>query len=931
MVLDTCSVQPGIALDWNAGTLLKTKTEGLESLESCGSTSSCSDFEILTMSGGNYRLCWCAAGFTCSEASDFAVDVGHFTVVGIVCSEPGCHSDRTCISGQPCNVDGIQGLYLTDLDRVAILDTCGTSLPHLLGHLTSVEISSSVRSVTWNTDYLKVPGGFYKLCWCAGSFGCSLSEHFRVEAGNLEILGPSPTEQHRTCISGQNCILEGFSVEGPTLTDAVIVLQTCGTTFSETSLSPLSHVTANLASGSRIDFGMSFASASGGTYRLCWCSGQFSCQLPTDFRVQLGELTILGMSPLYQDRTCISGETCAIHGLLGESLSDSSRVMILNSCGTTDLVPRLTGVAEKVEDDGVTMKWGKTPMSAAGGQYRLCWCADQGNSSQWPNRCRDPLNFAQDVGTLTLLGAAPLTQDFTCRVGHTCPLRAISGEGLAAEDSVMLLDTCGTGKLPDRMPYASNLTNSVLKYMTGPYFNIIWSTVTASGGRYRLCWCSSSATCSTAEDFKLDFGTLTLEGPNPLLQLYTCTSGRACTLPPLSMIPRDAVLGEVAVLSTCSFQSSLAPPGFPDRGLLSFESGNSSVISASGGYYTLCWNTARDANGTSSDFGVFQTTCWPQCFKRFQTVSNGFKPILLHVCASCCQIFKGWFLLCIAVGSGTQRGTKTSNFHTIPTSVPTVIQLTLRLGRLLVLGPFLGQDRSCVSGRRCELRSFEGLGLTNGDEVRVMDTCGVDAAVARAPQTGHFAEVAQSGAAVAFLAKLSAAGGQYRLCWRSSTIFTNETRRISEADAPSSEFAVDMGKLDIIGPAPLEQERTCVSGQTCILTAVNGYELSDSDQWRVLDTCGVSSAPYGVGTDLVVASGMNWIWASPLSAAGGEYRLCWCRPEIAVDSNITISTNLTNDTNVYGNQSLESQALKLDLNFNLSFPLFYIKFSIKSS
>ena len=372
MVLDTCSVQPGIALDWNAGTFLKSKPEALE-CELDQSADCQSDFEILTMSGGQYRLCWCAAGFTCSDVSDFVVDVGSFTVVGIECSEPGCHDDRTCISGQLCNVDGIQGLHLTEFDKVAILDTCGSpQVPYLLGHLSksvSAKVSvGSVHSETWRVNdnrYLKVPGGFYKLCWCTSSASaassCSLSEHFRVEAGGLTILGPSPFEEHRTCISGRNCILEGLSVQSPTLTDAVIVLQTCGTAALSTNspLSNLSHVVANLqASGSRVDFGTSFATASGGSYRLCWCSGQFSCQLPMDFRVQLGELTILGMSPLYQDRTCVSGETCAIHGLLGESLSDS-RVMILETCGTADLIPRLglEGVAE-VDDDGSSMRWG---------------------------------------------------------------------------------------------------------------------------------------------------------------------------------------------------------------------------------------------------------------------------------------------------------------------------------------------------------------------------------------------------------------------------------------------------------------------------------------------------------------------------------------------------------------------------------------------
>lgn len=244
-----------------------------------------------------------------------------------------------------------------------------------------------------------------------------------------------------------------------------------------------------------------------------------------------------------------------------------------------------------------------------------------------------------------------------------------------------------------------------------------------------------------------------------------------------------------------------------------------------------------------------------------------------------------------------------------------ILTTTLRLGQLFVLGPApLAQDRSCISGQTCSLSGFQGRGLSLSDEIRVMDTCGVESAVPRAPQAGHFSQVSESGASVNWgRVAITAAGGQYRLCWRSGTIELNGPLAISTADTPSIEFAVDIGKLDILGPAPLEQERTCVSGQTCMLTGINGYELSNADRWRVLDTCGVPSAPYGIGTDLVVASGMNWVWESTLSTSGGEYRLCWCHgttPNSAQRTgNITNSPN--SNTSHVGNQSLESQNLRL--------------------
>ena len=39
--------------------------------------------EQVTAAGGQYRLCWCASGFTCSVAPDFRVDFGELTVLGV--------------------------------------------------------------------------------------------------------------------------------------------------------------------------------------------------------------------------------------------------------------------------------------------------------------------------------------------------------------------------------------------------------------------------------------------------------------------------------------------------------------------------------------------------------------------------------------------------------------------------------------------------------------------------------------------------------------------------------------------------------------------------------------------------------------------------------------------------------------------------------
>ena len=253
-----------------------------------------------------------------------------------------------------------------------------------------------------------------------------------------------------------------------------------------------------------------------------------------------------------------------------------------------------------------------------------------------------------------------------------------------------------------------------------------------------------------------------------------------------------------------------------------------------------------------------------------------------------------------------------------------------RLGILVVLGPApLVQDRTCVSGHVCSLSGFQGEGLTLSDEIRIMDTCGLDEVIPRAPRSGHFTLVSRSGAAVTWGAQqLTAAGGIYRLCWWSgfpSTVVNSSV--ISNPDTPGEEFVVDMGKLEIIGPTPLQQHRTCVSGQTCHLVDVEGLSLASSNKWMVLDTCGRAPQTRGIGPDLIAASGLQWIWSEPLSAAGGEYRLCWCA-SLPLANHFLTENNVTNDTNLTGYVEASNQTVALDCILPQEFSVDVGKFSV---
>ena len=72
--------------------------------------------------------------------------------------------------------------------------------------------------------------GQYRLCWCGGQTGCTDAEQFKFDAGSFTLLGPGPLEQHRTCVSGQPCAIEGLTGIGLEDLNAgtFSVLETCG-------------------------------------------------------------------------------------------------------------------------------------------------------------------------------------------------------------------------------------------------------------------------------------------------------------------------------------------------------------------------------------------------------------------------------------------------------------------------------------------------------------------------------------------------------------------------------------------------------------------------------------------------------------------------------------------------------------------------------
>ena len=368
-------------------------------LETCGSSSLVPGWASLTRSlssslnstlevfqsgpfsaaGGQYQMCWC----TSCTTQDFHVGLGILTIVG-----PNPLSQvHTCTSGQLCQIHGITG-YTSGQDSLLAVSTCGT--PFTITAFQSGG-SQSGSMAAWSAA-ITAAGGEYRLCWCSSFASCSAPDF--IDMGELVLLGPSPLEQHRTCVSGLSCEFDGFLGKELSDLNKILLADTCGVASM-----PSSQIASLNTFGVSAVVSWGSLEISGGVYRLCWCSGQsdgsniVACQAAEDFQTDAGSLTVIGVSPLGQEKTCISGFPCEIDGITGIYTSSGDQFLVLQTCGVSTTVPGFPGIARfDVAPSGGLVSWGST-ITAAGGRYALCWCPDlsslPGNAS-----CRASCNIS---------------------------------------------------------------------------------------------------------------------------------------------------------------------------------------------------------------------------------------------------------------------------------------------------------------------------------------------------------------------------------------------------------------------------------------------------------------------------------------------------------------------------------------------------------
>tara|TARA_A100001015_G_C15010144_1_gene722659 strand:- start:890 stop:2284 length:1395 start_codon:yes stop_codon:yes gene_type:complete len=243
--------------------------------------------------------------------------------------------------------------------------------------------------------------------------------------------------------------------------DRILVLDTCGLQASLDSFPlprfPREGLRYEYA-GKTIGFGSVPMTAAGGLYRLCWCPSSLMCSMPEHFLLDTGSLTIVGPSPLYQAQTCVSGQTCQVQ-LSGHLLQEADTLLLLDTCGGPEvedandqlwwsLPDRHENNAAgrlRLASSGAFVTWGNTPVTAYGGQYRLCWCAGsfwningtfEKFTLEYPSsyRCSEAEHFRVDAGHLTVIG--PSAREFAF-IGHDLITGQFDdrGLGIACQDA----------------------------------------------------------------------------------------------------------------------------------------------------------------------------------------------------------------------------------------------------------------------------------------------------------------------------------------------------------------------------------------------------------------------------------------------------------------------------------------------------------------
>eukprot|EP00930_Biecheleria_cincta_P083164 TRINITY_DN72788_c0_g1_i1.p1 TRINITY_DN72788_c0_g1~~TRINITY_DN72788_c0_g1_i1.p1 ORF type:complete len:2783 (+),score=391.35 TRINITY_DN72788_c0_g1_i1:96-8444(+) len=737
-----------------------------------------------------------------------------------------------------------------------------------------------------------------------------------------------PARSHlRSCITGQQCVVNGIAGTGLGNGDRILLLRTCGQGPS--------------LDGMPGDFGETLPASydgtffqwpgpigvDGGEYRMCWCSVADVCTSPTRFTLDIGSLTVTGPASGVEQR-CVSGRSCAIVGIEGVYLQDGDSVMVLSGCNEGSAINGFPNDAQTNNGAlaGTEHGWGELKISAVGGVYSLCWCAKGAT-------CIQPSDHRFELGTMTVVGPSG---EFVkaCDSYEPCTWSGLTGEGLADGDRMMILTECGSGTAVPGFPNEDIAVASGggSSYTFGSSNNM----VTAGGAEYEMCWCQgdSQHVCTGPPNFRTKAGILILSGASSGHD-YSCTRGSFCTLEEFQGVGlQDG--DKIQILFECGVGA--APSGWPNSGIAvatangyTYSSWASSRLQTQPGNYRICWCrrtwNCNSVAGFKLDAGALRVvemdvgqtrSCHVQAPCKIQGLTgknlrNGDLLKIMTACGVTGSEVPGWprngtslpatdFGRTFSWGiiESVQADVGSYKMCWCPsgsvTGCKTAADFASEAGTMQLRGPeTLGLNATCVTAQvpDCIVGPIlKGVGLSYGSDrvvlVRSNETCGIhdaDSVVGG----GLPGKLVQGNKMVHWGEQDLPYGGAWKMCYCAS--FDSGLDEDAAECSSKEDFSATAGILFVEGAYP-DQTVNCTRNQICNFD-LSGYGLSTNLHRLALadqaSDCG-SGASADTATrrrrdftgnpyvpSVVTAEGALAFAVDPVQALGAFY-ICFCVP-----------------------------------------------------
>ncbi|CAD7950209.1 unnamed protein product [Amoebophrya sp. A120] len=585
----------------------KTFSPSCRNFESTSATGNTMSSHVINLSGGRdagtadtvstwnnvqmtkvtpFILCWCgAARQTCTDTSEFRVQVGEVTVNG-----PQQNQVHNFVLGMSSTLM-VLGTGMSPKDRVRIVNAASVNCAGAYAGSNSNSVARGADagptfvdgqvtpSIAQWGDVVVTSAGTYKVCWCGAkkidTNGCTRDSEFNFEVGSITVSGPNQGGSYTPRLGLPFSVtVSGVGMhEG----DRVILTdQSCGTTATNSAgvLAPPSLQADELSEMKNIWHNVILNEKK--QVRLCWCArAGINCDKKEEFLAQVAIYTPLGVDNvnhfLNLDNV-IKGMPFKIE-LKGQTATDTpiffhhskvrivrkSQVTKCGDLGSSDLISAVeqticwdyTDGCKKngITKDGPQELEGETfatydPVALReNGDFMICYCAGGPLGNTYQN-CDKDEHYNTHVGNIKVAGIQTRTETWICSQsgGDDCKIQIISAKP-SMNDRIRVIEkggTAGCSQSERADPTAFSLGTQVSPVRI---FNVTtlggvqtgqqaieFNFGTASRtGSYDVCYCQDYGGCNANMHFFQLAGTISIGGVNGAQAAQFCFANQPCT------------------------------------------------------------------------------------------------------------------------------------------------------------------------------------------------------------------------------------------------------------------------------------------------------------------------------------------------------------------------------------------------------------------